>query len=689
MKSRKFIARFILLFLVLNLGFTTCFVSAATSGKDEGSQFKVIGYYSGELFDEPLEKLQTDKLTHVIYAFLIPKDDGSLVALTKPERLKELVAQAHKDGAKVFIALGGWSYEGKPLSSVFETVAASKEKRALLIANICALMKEYDLDGLELDWEYPSAGKIADYESLVAGLKAALDAEDKELTAALSGAWSSTEGPEVMKLITDTCLDSFSFINVMAYDLNEQDHSPLWFAETSINYWIQRGVPAEKIVLGMPLYARPSWKQYRHLAEENPEYAYIDYALTQPESYYNGLNTLREKTVIALKKAGGVMLFDINEDTNDETSVVSMIHDVQNRTENLSKQEMNQYVSIILDHRELAFLESEGYGKPFIDESNRTLIPLRKPLEAIGASVNYDAEHRIVTASKNGITIKIPIGENTITVNDSNVVMDTNAVIKDGRTYIPLRAVFSAFGYDLDWHNNSKTVYLNQTPNNINGGTTGIFSRKQLTFTGFDGIQGDVTLPLVTIAEKGDCPYVYFGFDWAKEVGNVEGGFQFIQDQSNPGYNKWTVFMRQGNDWRWGENILLEQGATHHLNFYSVIVSDSQVDLIIELDGKEIIRKASAVTDFSNASVKAVTAMAMSKTFDGANCSSQSADSKIANLKVSEFGVDQYAEFAEYKLYSEWKPTLGKNGMWFGSADCIPSYLHFGADGSVSIYNGQ
>ena len=93
-------------------------------------------------------------------------------------------------------------------------------------------------------------------------------------------------------------------------------------------------------------------------------------------------------------------------------------------------------------------------------------------MEAIGASVSYDAGLRTVTASKNGITVKIPIGENTITVNDSNVIMDTKAVIKDGRTYIPLRAVFSAFGYDVNWHDNSKTVYLNQTPNNINGGTT-------------------------------------------------------------------------------------------------------------------------------------------------------------------------------------------------------------------------
>ncbi|HBD65289.1 MAG TPA: hypothetical protein DC038_12750, partial [Clostridiales bacterium] len=59
----------------------------AEQGKTEHTrEFKVIGYYSGDLFDEPVENLQTDKLTHVIYAFLIPKSDGTLVELSKPEQ---------------------------------------------------------------------------------------------------------------------------------------------------------------------------------------------------------------------------------------------------------------------------------------------------------------------------------------------------------------------------------------------------------------------------------------------------------------------------------------------------------------------------------------------------------------------------------------------------------------------------
>jgi hypothetical protein len=249
----------------------------------------------------------------------------------------------------------------------------------------------------------------------------------------------------------------------MAYDMNNAEHSPLWFADTSINYWLNRGMPAEKIILGMPLYARPSWKQFRHLVAENREYAYLDHVASAPlESYYNGLNTLREKTFIAMKKAGGVMLFDVNEDTDDETSVVSMIHGLQGRTAGYSQEELKNYVTVILNGRELVFTKEEGFGVPFIDGANRTMIPFRKPVEAIGAAVGYNQVKKEVTAVKGDTTVKLVIGENRIFVNGEETVMDTKAVVRDGRTYIPVRAVFSAFGYDLTWHAGSNTVYITE-----------------------------------------------------------------------------------------------------------------------------------------------------------------------------------------------------------------------------------
>lgn len=438
---------------------TTAF--AAEQAGDGRGDFKVVGYYCGDVFNEPLENLQTDKLTHLIYGFLIPQEDGSLIELKNLEKLKDIVIKAHNDGAKVFVAVGGWSYEGKPLQPVFEEAAASDEARKLLVENIIEFVEEYNLDGVDLDWEHPSKDSIEVFEKFTVELSNALKLKNKELTAALNGAWSKTAGPEPSMVLTDECLKSFSFINVMAYDASNTEHSPLWFSETSIDYWLNRGVPAEDIVLGMPLYAKPSWMQYRHLVDLNTEYAFADYASTAPlESYYNGMNTLREKTIISLSKAGGVMLFDVNEDTNDEYSIVSMIDDILNRTGHLSKDELANYITVILDNRELVFTENDGFGIPFINEDSRTMLPLRRPLEAIGAEVSYDHINGVVTAVKDNISVKVPINEKTIYINGEETETDTKAIIKDNRTYIPLRSVFEAFGYKIEWHNNSRTVII-------------------------------------------------------------------------------------------------------------------------------------------------------------------------------------------------------------------------------------
>lgn len=465
----------LLIIAVLVLGVP---IGGLAEERNRADDFKLIGYYSGDLFNESVEKLQTDKLTHIMYAFLIPNQDGTVKPLNKPEQLEAVVTKAHKDGCKVYIALGGWSYEGIPLAGVFEKVAADNSLRAKLIDNVVNFTIQNNLDGVEIDWEHPNANTIRSYEKLVVELSKALQQKGKNLTAAVNGAWSTTAGPEVSKLMTDKCLASFEFINVMGYDMNNEDHSPLWFGTTSINYWLNRGVPAENIVLGMPLYARPSWMQYRDLVKLNAANAYQDYARTSPNlSYYNGLNTLREKTTIALKKAGGVMFFDVNEDVDwrdqelGKYSAVSEMYDTVVNAEGLSGVDKNNYVTVVLNNHILEFSKKLGLGIPFLDNNHRTMIPMRKLLESVGAEITWDNASKTVTAVKTfpatneypagkNVTVKAAIGDSFITVNGMRVNMDTEAVMKDGRTYLPARAVLEAFGYDLSWSDASSTVYV-------------------------------------------------------------------------------------------------------------------------------------------------------------------------------------------------------------------------------------
>jgi len=435
---------------------------------NRADSFKVIGYYCGEWFDAPVEKLQAEKLTHIMYGFLIPTEDGGCKPFQEPEELTQLIEKCHRVGTQVYVSLGGYSEKnGPPLVSTFEKIAASDEIREIFINNVIDVVNQYGFDGVEMDWEYPRYSTSGDYEKMIAELAGKLRPLGKGLSTALPGT-GSTNGQNVwegLAAVTDKTLENFDFISLMCYDLHsDPNHSPIWFSNTTINYWKNfRNVPAEKLILGMPLYARPSWQQYRFLVDMDKENAYRDYADTEPESTYNGLNTLREKTMIALRSAGGVMLFDVNEDTYDETSVVSMIHDTIAAMDGLSDKEINNYIWVVINNQAIPFTIKDGMGIPFIDENNRTLIPMRKLLESIGAEISYvsDEKGRVISVSADldETHITIHIGSDKYLVNGKTLTMDTIAVIKDGRTYLPVRPVLEAFGYEVSYSKAGKSVY--------------------------------------------------------------------------------------------------------------------------------------------------------------------------------------------------------------------------------------
>jgi len=111
--------------------------------------------------------------------------------------------------------------------------------------------------------------------------------------------------------------------------------------------------------------------------------------------------------------------------------------------------------------------------------------------------------------------------------------------------------------------------------------------------------------------------------------------------------------------------------------------------LVIELDGKEVILKNSVVRNFSDAAVKSVISMAMTKAFDGQNCFSKSVGARVAKMETREFGFSEYVDFSDFPLYTSWRPDVGTHGIWFGTSDCVPSYIHYGADNMISIYRNN
>ena len=113
-------------------------------------------------------------------------------------------------------------------------------------------------------------------------------------------------------------------------------------------------------------------------------------------------------------------------------------------------------VSIELDGKKVAFTSESG--KPFVDANGRTQVPLRVVMEQYGCDVKWDSMSSTAIITKGSTTVTVPIGKGYITVNGKNVPMDTAALVQDGHTYLPIRAVLEAFGANVKWDGGKVSV---------------------------------------------------------------------------------------------------------------------------------------------------------------------------------------------------------------------------------------
>lgn len=134
-------------------------------------------------------------------------------------------------------------------------------------------------------------------------------------------------------------------------------------------------------------------------------------------------------------------------------------------------------------------------AKPFVDENGRTLVPLRPIANALGMDVAWDAQNQVAAFTEYysmdafgeilgeagemvdveilSLTVNFQIGSEVlsasgaVTMDDGTEVvveesmeMDTAPVVKEGRTYAPLRYLAESFGYDVGWDSTTSTVTI-------------------------------------------------------------------------------------------------------------------------------------------------------------------------------------------------------------------------------------
>ena len=111
-------------------------------------------------------------------------------------------------------------------------------------------------------------------------------------------------------------------------------------------------------------------------------------------------------------------------------------------------------IKVYVNGEQLSFdAEPRIYG-------GRTLVPLRGVFSALGAEVDWDEQNAAVKAVRGSSEIEIIPGENSFSVNGEDIPLDSPAIIENGRTLVPLRAVAQAFGCSVVWNGASRTASI-------------------------------------------------------------------------------------------------------------------------------------------------------------------------------------------------------------------------------------
>lgn len=278
------------------------------------------------------ETIDYAKLTHINIAFENPTNaEGDLSFNTKNP---VLIAKAQTNGVKVLISIGGGSASGNKtlLNRYFNLL--NETNRAGFATKLADYVSRHGFHGLDVDIEGPSINH--DYGAFIQELAKVLKPRGKLLTAALSKGYGGNQVP-------DSVFGHLDFVNIMAYDgagywnTNAPgQHASMEFARDNVRYWLERGLPKSKAVLGVPFYGYGFGEAFR-----KRDYSYSAILAAYPGAentdqvgntiWYNGLPTIKAKTQYVIDEGlGGIMIWSLDYDVKGERSLLSAIHETLN-----------------------------------------------------------------------------------------------------------------------------------------------------------------------------------------------------------------------------------------------------------------------------------------------------------------------------------------------------------------------
>ena len=310
MRMHKDMSKLLLLSIgvLLSILLIIIIVFNITQTNQEVKAKKIVGYYAAWSSHSGFspEKIDAEKLTHINYAFANIGSDLK-ITLGFPDVDEKNIKQLRSlkkinPKLKILISVGGWSW-----SESFSDAAPTEESRSIFSDSCVDFIVKYQLDGIDIDWEYPVGGGLPtnitrnedkqNFTLLMKKLREKLDArgkiDGKDYILTFAGATdiSYLNNIEVKKLS-----HYVDYVNVMSYDIHgpmdqytdfnsplfiNNDVSPQdkWSVDAGIYAWLKEGLQKNKIIVGIPFYG--------HLYEDVPD---INHGLYQPFSRLNQIS---------------------------------------------------------------------------------------------------------------------------------------------------------------------------------------------------------------------------------------------------------------------------------------------------------------------------------------------------------------------------------------------------------------
>ncbi|KDQ20734.1 glycoside hydrolase family 18 protein [Botryobasidium botryosum FD-172 SS1] len=240
----------------------------------------------------PPESVDFDRFHWVDFAFIEPAKDLSLnfTQDTSPDLLRRLVAAAHAKGRKVKASIGGASG-----SRYFSRAVSTDDYRQTFATNLATLYAEYQLDGLDLDWEYPgvatqpgngaTSDDSANYLLFLQLLRSTLPSGAVITAAVQEQPFAGADG-EPLKDMSEYA-KIFDWVLLMVYDVwgpsaNPGPNAPLIDAcgnstqpqanaEAAVRSWTDAGFSKKQLTLGVPSYGYVSASNATSLKQRRSE----------------------------------------------------------------------------------------------------------------------------------------------------------------------------------------------------------------------------------------------------------------------------------------------------------------------------------------------------------------------------------------------------------------------------------